>query len=145
MLGPVGTVEGFDALWSAAAAVVPGLVGPELYPHHSLSDVNRVRSLLLECSWDTTEVVDTVSIRMCEADELWRWLWLSLPLLRGDGTFLEGTDRDAVEGPVRQEFFERVQLCRDADRFCIRSLAYVVAATAVDRPPSAAAVTGVTQ
>jgi hypothetical protein len=79
VLGPAGTVEGFDTLWQAAADVVPHLAGPERYVHHLFGDVTTLRPMMEACGWEISEIRPVTSVRHCTADDLWRWLWGSLP------------------------------------------------------------------
>ena len=130
VLGAAGTVEGFDAFWESAASIVPGLAGPDAYPHHRLGDPARLRSLLQGCGWVVDDIVAVTSVRMCEAEELWRWLWGALPLLREDGTYVQGPERSAAEADIGTAFFERAEGVRNGTMFTIRSLAHMAIAVA---------------
>lgn len=130
VLGAAGTVEGFDMFWESAASIVPGLAGPDAYPHHRLGDPARLRSLLEGCGWVVNDIVAVTSVRICHAEELWRWLWGALPLLRKDGTYVHGSERSAAESDIRTAFFDRAELVRTGTTFTIRSLAHMVIAVA---------------
>ena len=129
MLGPVSTVEGFDVFWEAAETVA-GLAPPSTYPHHRLGDPSMLAELATSCGWEVDRVEPIVSRRVCDGDELWRWLWGSLPLLRHDGSFVEGPDRAALESPIRREFCASAQRWRTGPeptaRYCVPSLALML-------------------
>ncbi len=107
VLGPVGTVEGFDVFWESAASVNPDLIGPDKYPHHSLGDIERFTALVTAAGWTIEWSASTVGVRVCDSTELWGWLWRSLPLRRKDGSFLEGDLRSEWEERIHERFFER--------------------------------------
>ena len=130
VLGAAGTVEGFDTFWESAASIVPRLAGPDAYPHHRLGNPARLRSLLEGCRWVVEDIVAVTSVRMCEAEELWRWLWGALPLLREDGTYVHGPERSAAETDIRTAFFDRAERMRSGTTFTIRSLAHMAIAVA---------------
>ncbi len=132
VLGPAGTVEGFDALWEAAFDVVPGLAPPAAYAHHRFGDVSELHRLVTTCEWEVADIVPITSVRTCTAEELWRWLWGSLPLRRVDGTFLTEEERTPIESRVRAAFFLVARRFLSADRYVIRSLAHMVVASATD-------------
>ena len=130
MLGPVGTVSGFDTFWSAARAVVPSLVDIDGYPHHSCGDRSAFVGIVSECGWHVDDVQPLISERRCGATELWRWLWGSLPLRFEDATHLEGTTRAEFEEEIRDEFFRRAEDWRDGETYVVRSAATMVCASA---------------
>jgi hypothetical protein len=109
VLGPVGTVEGFDVFWESAASVNPDLVGPDHYPHHSLGEAERLAGLVTAAGWTIEWSGSTIGTRVCNSTELWGWLWRSLPLRRKDGTFLEGDLRSEWEDRIRMSFFQQAQ------------------------------------
>lgn len=132
VLGAAGTVQGFDTFWTAAASVITGVADPAFYAHHRLGDPRRLATMIATAGWRVQDIHPIVSQRRCDADELWRWLWGSLPLLRTDGTFLEGCDRAEVEQQVRAAFFDRAEPFRNGDTFTVCSLAHLAIATAAD-------------
>ena len=132
VLGAAGTVQGFDTFWAAAATVITGVADPACYAHHRLGDPRRLAAMLTTSGWSVHDIHPMISQRRCDADELWRWLWGSLPLLRTDGTFLEGCDRAEGEQQVRAAFFDRAELFRDGDTFTICSLAHLLIASAAE-------------
>ena len=131
VLGAAGTVEGFDTLWQAAADVLPQLAQPRHYVHHRLGDLDELVRLVAGCGWEISEISPITSVRNCSEEELWRWLWGSLPLRTVDGAFLSHDERHPVEAAVRSEFFAQAQRFRVGDRYVVRSLAHMVIATAV--------------
>ena len=140
MLGPAGTVEGFDTFWQAAATVAPHLCGPADYVHHRFGDVEALREVISRCRWDISELRPITSVRSCTDVELWRWLWGSLPLRTRDGAFVPQTERNQLEASIRHEFFEQAQQLKVGERYVIRSLAHMAIASAVaahrNSPPS---------
>jgi hypothetical protein len=104
VLGGVGEVEGFDVFWEAARSVVGSLVGPESYPHHSVGEIGVAATLVAAAGWTVTGTQRMVGVRRCGREELWRWLWGSLPLRFEDGSFLEGAERAGWEHRIRDVF-----------------------------------------
>jgi hypothetical protein len=136
VLGPVGTVEGFDSFWSAAQRVVPDLVGPDGYPHHRHGDETALRELVSSSGWHIEAVESIVGIRACGEAHLWQWLWGSLPLRFQGGTHLEGQARSAKEPAIREEFFSTVQGWKKSGNdeiYEVRSCALLVSAIAEGR------------
>ena len=138
MLGPAGTVEGFDTFWNAATVVVPDLAGPADYIHHRFGDVETLRAIVDACGWKVTEIRPLLSERYCTEDELWRWLWGSLPLRTTSGSFLAQAERVMHEAAIRREFFAAAERMRVGNAFLVRSLANLVMATAVPSASPAA-------
>lgn len=103
--------------WEVAASVNPDLVNSSLYPHHSLGDAERFANMVTTAGWTVEWSGSTIGIRMCDAFELWGWLWRSLPLRRKDGSFLEGERRNEWEERIRLPFFEEAKqwICRDSE------------------------------
>lgn len=93
--------------------------------------------MLTSCGWIVHDIQQIVSVRRCPAEELWRWLWGSLPLLRTGGTFVEGDERAELEPDVRKAFFVRADRFRDGEAFTIRSLAHLAIAIASAAPTTA--------
>lgn len=106
------------------------LAPPQHYAHHRFGDVEELRRTVQACGWDVAEIRALTSLRSCDAEELWRWLWGSLPLRRVDGRFLSSDERQPIEEDVRRQFFAHAQLFRSGERYNIRSLAHMVTATA---------------
>jgi hypothetical protein len=134
VLGPAGTVEGFDRFWSAARRVVPTLAEPSAYPHHRLGDIAALRALVADAGWQVDDEREVVGRRTCTEGELWQWLWGSLSLRFSDGTHLEGEDRVRHHDPIRAEFFADAQRWRVGASYVVPSLAYLVCATATPAP-----------
>jgi hypothetical protein len=132
VLGGVGEVEGFDVFWEAARSVVGSLVGPESYPHHSVGEVGALAAVTAAAGWQVTGTQRIVGVRRCAMDELWQWLWGSLPLRFEDGSFLEGVQRAALELRIRSVFeplAERWAIA-DTEYYDVPSVAWMVSATA---------------
>jgi hypothetical protein len=134
VLGAAGTVEGFDTLWQAAADSTPGLAPPHAYVHHRFADMEALQRSVTGCGWAISEVRPITSVRHCTEEELWRWLWGSLPLRTIDGSFLSPDEKHVIEDAVRHEFFAQAQRFRFADRYEVRSLAHMVIAMALALP-----------
>ncbi len=139
VLGGVGEVEGFDVFWEAARSVVRSLAGPASYPHHSVGDEGLAAALLVSAGWNVTGAQRMVGIRRCAMDELWRWLWGSLPLRFDRGSYLEGEERVAQEPFIRAAFVPLAQRWAVAgtEFFDVPSVAWMVSAVAPATVPEA--------
>lgn len=127
---------------------MPGLAEPADYVHHRFGDVAELRSALTACGWQVSDVRAVTSVRRCTDEELWRWLWGSLPLRTADGAFLSPSERAEIEGTVREAFFVQAERLREpavqsslrrrdvsvsgrhGGIYVVRSLAHLVVATA---------------
>ncbi len=129
-------MEGFDTFWQAAADVLPGLAQPDAYAHHRFGDIEDLRRSVAVCGWEVSAIRPIASARHCADDELWRWLWGSLPLRMVDGSFLSAEERQPIEEAVRLEFFAQAERFRVGDRYVVRSLAHMVIASASPKLPT---------
>jgi hypothetical protein len=140
-LGPIGSHRGFDAFWKAGQIVEPELAAPSAYPHHRLgADVgadlgaevgadDSLHTLVEAAGWDDVHSRVISSARILSADELWVWLYGSLPLKTRNGQFLEGVDRDNIADALRIALEETLAPCRLADgRYSIESSIMMVSA-----------------